>query len=113
MSLSAPISKKEKLNPLITPIVTQDIADRVTNAIIEFISKVARFPEVIKVAYKPKGNIITIWTFIKKPEKNLLFSIYEIEHQIMEKFPELIFDFTVIFKNSESPTGFYEQIISE
>lgn len=114
MTLSSSISKKkEPSNPFITPIVTQEIADRVSNATIEFISKVSKIPGVTKIAYKPKGNVVTIWTFINKPDKEIQFSVYEIEQQIMEKYPELIFDFTIIFKGKESPTGFYEQVISE
>ncbi|MEM3335881.1 MAG: hypothetical protein QXY47_07610 [Thermoplasmata archaeon] len=88
--------KVNSLNPLITPIMTQELADKVTNATIEFISKVSKISGVTKVAYKPKGNIITIWTFINKPDKDLQFSVYEIEQQIIEKYPELVFDFTII-----------------
>lgn len=107
------LKRDKSLNPLITPIITQELADKVTNATIEFISKVSKISGVTKVAYKPKGNIITIWTFINKPDKDLQFSVYEIEQQIIEKYPELVFDFTIIFKGDESPTGFYEHVITE
>lgn len=101
----------KKFETLTTPIVTQDMADKVTNAIMEFMSKVSKISGVTKVVYKPKGNTITIWTYIQKPDKDLQFSVYEIEQQLMEKFPELIFDFTIIFKGKEIPTGFYEVIL--
>jgi len=98
----------EKNKPYYFTIVTQETSNKVVKAINDFILKVIIIPTVVKIAYKAEGNIVTIWTFIKKPDNDILLKIHSLEQKIMEKFPDLILDFTVIFGNKELPEDFNE-----
>jgi hypothetical protein len=104
--------KLKNFNPAIN-IITQELSDKITNAVLHFFSKVSKISGVRKIAYRCKGQIITIWTYIDEPKKEILFNIYSIEQQMIENLQDITFDFTVIFSSKEaSPTGFREMSVT-
>lgn len=108
----SPIKFKKSSNPATVSIITQELSDKITNAVLQFFSKTSKISGIKKIAYKHKGQIVTIWTYIDKPEKDILFRIYSIEQQMIENFQNITFDFTVIFNSKElSPTGFHEMSV--
>lgn len=100
--------RQRSVDPSIN-IITEELSNKITQAIIHFFSEVSKIPEVKKIAYKPKGQIVTVWTYIDEPKKKILFNIYNVEQRMIENFQDITFDFTVIFNSKEtSPTGFHE-----
>jgi len=101
-SISAPIN-----------IITQELSEKITNAVLCFFSEVSKIPKVKKIAYRHKGPVVTIWTYIDEPKKETLFKIYSIEQQMIEYFHDITLDFTVIFNSKEAaPTNFHEIAVS-
>lgn len=101
-------SQSKAVRPAVN-IITQELSEKITNAVLCFYKGISTIAGVKKIAYKPKGQIITIWTFIDDPQKNILFKIYSVEQQVIERFKDITFDFTVIFNSKESfPSSFYE-----
>jgi hypothetical protein len=95
--------------PSFTPIISQELSNRITNAVVRFVTLVSKINGVKKIAYKSKGQIITIWTYVDNSDKHLLFEIYNIEQQLIEQHQDITFDFTVIFSSKDPvPTGFYK-----
>lgn len=101
-------SQPKNINPAVN-IITQELSEKITNAVLCFFKEISKISGVKKIAYKPKGQIITVWTFINEPKKDILFKIYNIEQRMIERFKDITFDFTVIFNSKETcPTSFYE-----
>jgi hypothetical protein len=65
-------------------------------ALYEFSKKILTEKEVMAVTYETEKGIIRIWTFIEKRDKKVRRSIYTQELNLMETFPNLIFDFNVV-----------------
>jgi len=104
-------TKLRNINPAIN-VITQELSEKITNAVLRFFSEVSKISGVKKIAYRHKGQIITIWTYIDEPKKEILFNIYSIEQQMIERLQDITFDFTVIFSSKEtSPTGFHEMSV--
>ncbi|MBI5408067.1 MAG: hypothetical protein HZA14_01725 [Nitrospirae bacterium] len=94
---------------VVSSLIPQTLSDCITISIICFIAKVQHLPEIKKIAFKPKGNTVTIWTFIDEPSPKILKKIHSIEMEMMESMNDITFDFTTIFSSKEpSPTGFHE-----
>jgi len=97
---------KGKSSELAVPILTESLSNTIISALLCFQTQIAAIEKVKKVAYRPKGKYITIWTYAP-PEDETLTEIYTAEQHLIETYPDLTFDFTVIFDvDSEIPTGF-------
>lgn len=73
------------------------LGESLTNkALYEFSKKILIEKEVGAVTYETEKGIIRIWTFIGKRDKKVRRSIYTQELNLMENFPNLIFDFNVV-----------------
>lgn len=70
--------------------------DKIKWALYEFSKKVAQQKEVVAVTCEAEKEVIRIWTFIKKRDKQVRRSIYTWELELMNSFPDLIFDFNVV-----------------
>jgi hypothetical protein len=106
MGESCQVVKREKNKGLAVPILTENLSNTIIQALLCFQTQVASLEKVKKVAYRPKGQVITIWTYAL-PDDATLENIYAIELRLIEMFPDLTFDFTVIFDvDSDIPTGF-------
>lgn len=91
-------------------IISEPLHRLILNAVISFRGEITKVQGVKKVAYHPKGKVITIWTFVDRPEDSILNKIYEIEKETIEQFPDLLFDFTVIFNPEATvPTEFIQE----
>jgi hypothetical protein len=103
------VQKNKKLPIATAHIISQELADIVTHSILRFSQRINSISEVNKFAYKVKGNVITIWTFINSPTPTQLKKIHAIEMNMIENCQDINFDFTVIFKaKGKCPSGFIE-----
>lgn len=92
--------------------MTQDMQTRVIESLSCIRMKIGPLPHVRKIAYSPKGQLITLWTYVDSHDDVTLRAIYKAEQYIMDEFKDLRFDFTVIFDhNSEAPTNFITDFI--
>ena len=95
-----------------TPIITEEMWMRVLEAISCIRTGIGQLPHVKKIAYYPKGQLITLWTFVDNHDKEVLRSIYKAEQSIMDTFSDLRFDFTVIFDpRVDAPSNFLTEFI--
>jgi len=65
-------------------------------ALYEFSKRVAIQKEVVAVNFEMEKEVIRIWTFIGKRDKQVRRSIYTQELELMDAFPSLVFDFNVV-----------------
>ena len=95
-----------------SPIITHDMQKRVIESIACIRERIGSLPNVKKLAYAPKGQLMTIWTYVDKHDPDTLRSIYKEEQYIMETFGDLRFDFTVIFDpKSKAPNSFITELL--
>ncbi len=74
------------------------------------ISEIGQVSNVNKIAYAQCGQLITVWTFVENPSPITLKAIYKLEQKIMHNFPDLSFDFSVIFgREQEAPAEFVQE----
>ncbi len=73
------------------------------HSLYDFSVGVSKIEEVKAVTYQTEHNIIRVWTFIEKRDKNIRKSVYEKELELMEKYNNLIFDFNVVVLNYGEP----------
>lgn len=66
------------------------------HAAYSFCVHVSAIPEVKAVTYQTENDIIIVWTFISKRDKRVRRLIYEREMELMESYPNMIFDFNVV-----------------
>ena len=62
-----------------------------------FIRHVSRMVQVIAICSRKEDNVIHVWTIIEAPDKVLENQIYAEEMKLMEHFPDILFDFHVIY----------------
>lgn len=98
-------SLKNTISQFSINFIPQESSDKISKVITEFALSISQIFNVKKIAYKTEGNVITIQTYIKEPNEEILFKIYALEQKIIEKFPELILDFNVIFENEKILSG--------
>jgi hypothetical protein len=65
-------------------------------ALFEFSKKMSKEKEVVAVTFEKENEIIRIWTFIEKRDKQVRRAIYIRELELMDAFTNLIFDFNVV-----------------
>lgn len=62
-----------------------------------FIRQVSHLPEVVAVCFRQEDNTMHVWTILESPERSVEHQVYAGEMKLMESFPEIVFDFHVIF----------------
>jgi len=91
----------------IVNVVSEDIVRKILSIVSCFKSEIKVISEVNKIAYFPKGMLLTFWTFIDTDDKKVLRQIYKVEQKLRDIFPDFLFDFTVIFNSKETaPVNF-------
>lgn len=94
-------------------IITEDLLRKVLNIIACFKKEIGAIPEVKKISYFPKGTLLTFWTFTDNNNQKVLRKIYKIEQKIRDQFPDILFDFTVIFNPKEdAPVNFVTDFLN-
>lgn len=74
------------------------------HALYDFSVEVSKVQEVKAVASHIENDIIRVWTFISKRDKAVRKSIYKKELYLMDKYPEMVFDFNVVsIRNFSGP----------
>jgi hypothetical protein len=73
------------------------------HALYDFSVRVSTIEEVRAVTYQIERNIIRVWSFIERRNKEIRKSIYEKEFQLMGRYNKLIFDFNVVVLKSDEP----------
>lgn len=88
-------------------VITEDLFKRTLAALACIRERIGCLSHVVKLAYSPKGQLITLWTFVNDNSAAKLRSIYKAEQEIMKDFSDLRFDFTVILDpKAEAPSQF-------
>ncbi len=73
-----------------------------------FCHTVLQLPEVKKVAFKERGERISVWTFVDNPSHEVLAKIYAAELAFRDAIPDIIFDFAVKYLDTATvPPNFY------
>lgn len=88
---------------MVTNIITDDLQNLILAALACIRKEIGSLTHVKKIAYSPKGQLLTVWTFVDNTNPDNLRSIYKKEQKIMDSFPDLRFDFTVIFDSDKEP----------
>jgi hypothetical protein len=68
----------------------------INRALYEFTKKIAMIKEVIALTYEKEREVVRIWTFIEKRDKQVRRNIYNRELELMDAFPTFTFDFNVV-----------------
>lgn len=68
----------------------------INHALYEFAKKIAMIKEVIALTYEREKEVVRIWTFIEKRDKQVRRNIYNRELELMDAFPTFTFDFNVV-----------------
>ena len=81
-----------------------------------FVARIAGLSEVERVFWKAQHSRIRVWTVMDRPNVAIENQIYDAQLDFMDVFPEISFDFVVIFrqgKNQEqiSPEGATEVFV--
>lgn len=100
-------SAKRNQKTTTVSIISEDILRKILHIISCFKEENRTIPEIKKIAYYPKGMLVTFWTFIDTDDKKVLRQLYKAEQKIRDDFPEFMFDFNVIFSSKEqAPVNF-------
>ncbi len=70
------------------------------NAVCDFSDSVSAIPEVMAITYQMEDDAILVWTFISRRDKAVRALVYEMELNLMERYPALLFDFHVLSKEN-------------
>lgn len=73
-------------------------------AVYDFCVNVSAIPQVKAVTYQIENNIVIIWTFISKRDKEVRRLIYEKEMKLMSSYSNTVFDFNVVTISDYSDT---------
>ncbi len=103
---------KSKTELQIHSLSIDDIFKRVLEALSCIRQELGSLPHVRKIAYSPKGQLLTVWTFVDDHSEETLREIYKKELEIASAFEDLMLDFTVIFDpNADVPANFVVDLI--
>ena len=84
--------------------LTDTIAEISEHDIGHFIGHaLSEVPEVEYVLTNVEGKFFIVWTVIDKVDWRVMDSIYDIELAIMDKFPDMEFDFHLICRQGRDP----------
>jgi|WetSurMetagenome_2_1015567.scaffolds.fasta_scaffold00304_12 hypothetical protein len=93
-------------------IVSEDLISAILRVILCVKESISKISDIKKIAYTSKGNLVTIWFFTDTHEPTILKKIYLAERKIRDSFPDMLFDFTVIFDSAEkAPANFITERI--
>ena len=71
--------------------------------------QLSRIPEVRRVTISERekngARIVEVWTALSKDDRDIRYRVYEVEEQIMDRFPEWLFDFHVFVDKDDLPEG--------
>jgi len=75
-----------------------------------FVSRISHLVEVERVFWRAEENRVRVWTIMDEPCLEIENQIYDAQLQFMDLFPEILFDFSVIFRQGKgreqiSPSG--------
>lgn len=98
---------KQNPNKPTVSVISEDTLRKILHIISCFKKEIRTISDINKIAYYPKGMLVTFWTFIDTDDKQILRQIYKAEQTIRDEFPEFLFDFNVIFSSKEdAPVNF-------
>ena len=63
-----------------------------------FVRQVSYISQVIGICFRQEDSTMHVWTILESPERSVEHQVYAEEMKLMERFPEIIFDFHVIFQ---------------
>lgn len=69
---------------------------RVDQAVYHFAKNVWTVPSVVAVTHARDRNVNLVWTFITYRDKAVRARIYARERELMERYPDVVFDFYVV-----------------
>ncbi|MDL1970997.1 MAG: hypothetical protein LWW94_08510 [Candidatus Desulfofervidaceae bacterium] len=72
----------------------------IKQALYEFARMLVDVPKVVALTYfeeNKKDKHVIVWTFIIERNKEIMNQIYERELKLMQKFPNILFDFNISF----------------
>lgn len=69
---------------------------RAEQAALEFARGAQSIPSVVAVSHAKDGNVCLVWTFVRDRNKESRRQVYAYERRLMERYPELLFDFNVV-----------------
>ncbi len=90
-----------------------DIATTVTHSLARFFATLLpKDPKIEHVYWFAEEDVLKVWTIIPEPDFDLQGPIYDAQMRFMEKLPEYMCDFSVIFRSEKSlndiePQGAY------
>lgn len=67
-----------------------------------FVSRISHLVEVELVFWRAEENRVRVWTVMDEPRLEVENQIYDAQLQFMDLFPEILFDFAVIFRQGKS-----------
>ena len=80
---------------------------KTSEAIYIFRDFIKEIKSVFRIAYSSTGRIVTIWTFLKDYNRKSLYKVYDVEKNVIERYPSITFDFTTLVSTAEPiPSGF-------
>ncbi len=79
---------------------TLEQADRfISNPLLHtFVRQASHISQVNAVCFRQEDSTMHVWTILESPERSVEHQVYAEEMKLMERFPEMIFDFHVIFQ---------------
>ncbi|MGO9613408.1 MAG: hypothetical protein ACLPX5_10285 [Dissulfurispiraceae bacterium] len=91
----------------IVNVISEEIVRKILHVIACFKEEIRPISKVKKIAYFPKGTLLTFWTFADTDDEKVLRQIYKAEQKTRDMFSDFLFDFTVIFNcKEEAPVNF-------
>lgn len=68
-----------------------------------FVSRVSNLREVERIFWKVENKRVRVWTVMNQPNLPIENQIYDAQLDLMDMFPDMSFDFAVIFRREKSP----------
>lgn len=108
----SPIDVKPFTGGILPP--TEQFSGDVSLLLSKIREKYCSLPNIKKIAHMQEGNRLKIWTFIDDYSFKAVKCICKKELEIIEQFPDLIFDFNTIFDPDEdAPIDFVVDYLDE
>ncbi len=62
----------------------------------EFVGQIRGNPKVWAVYASQEGSLIRVWTYVDSTDRKDRSAVYEAEWQVLQHYPDILFDFNVI-----------------
>jgi len=95
----SPHSKTINWEAIYSDIEPTTVGSELSNTIISVISPIL---PVEKIFVDEIGGVFCVWTIINEDNREVRRSIYEREGRIMERYPNLLFDFNLIIRRGRA-----------